>query len=75
MNYYLSAHILSDYLQPHGLYSLPGSAVLGNSPGRNTRGGCHALLRGNLPALQAGSLPTEAPEKPSESRSAMSDSL
>ena len=27
------------------------------------------------PALQAGSLPTEAPEKPSESRSAMSDSL
>ena len=41
--------------------SLPGSSVHGNSPGRNTGEGCHALLQGifpmqgsnpGLPALQ-----------------------
>ena len=27
-------------------YSLPGSSVHGNSPGKNTGVGCHALLQG-----------------------------
>ena len=49
--------------------SLPGS-----SPGKNTGVGCHALLQGNLPnpgtepgspALQADSLSSETPGKPS----------
>ena len=53
--------------------SLPGSSVHGDSPGKNTRVDCHALLQGNLPtrgmkprspALQADSLLTEPPEKP-----------
>ena len=48
----------------------PGFSVHGDSPGKNTGVGCHALLRGNLrdqgieprsPALQADSLPTEPP--------------
>ena len=51
--------VMPDSLRPHGLYSLPGSTVLGNSPGKNTGGGCHALLWGNLPALQADSLLSE----------------
>ena len=54
-------------------YSPPGSSVLGDSPGKNTGVGCHALLQGNLPnpgieprssTLQADSLPSEAPGKP-----------
>ena len=53
--------------------SPPGSSVHGDSPGKNTGVGCHALLQGNLsnpgiqprsPALQADSLPTEPPGKP-----------
>ena len=53
--------------------SQPGSYVHGDSPGKNTRVGCHALLQGNLPnpgieprspALQADSLPSEPPGKP-----------
>ena len=36
-------------LQPHGLYSPPGSSVHGESPGKNTGVGCHALLQGILP--------------------------
>ena len=53
-------------------HSLPGSCVHGNSPGKNTGMGCHALLQ-DLPnpgikpkslALQANSLPPEPPEKP-----------
>ena len=49
-------------------YSLPGSSVPGDSPGKNTRVGCYALLQGNLhnpgikprsPALQADSLLSE----------------
>ena len=28
---------------------LPGSSVLGDSPGKNTRVGCHALLPGIFP--------------------------
>ena len=30
-------------------YSLPGSCVHGDSPGKNTRVGCHALLQGIFP--------------------------
>ena len=30
-------------------YSLPGSSVHGNSPGKNTGVGCHALLQGIFP--------------------------
>ena len=53
-------------------FSLPGSSVHGDSPGKNTGMGCHLLLQGNLPhpgtepgspALQADSLPTEPPGK------------
>ena len=53
--------------------SLPGSSVHGDSPGKDTGVGCHALLWGGLPnpgiehrspALQADSLPSEPPEKP-----------
>ena len=50
-----------------------GSSVHGDSPGKTTEVGCHALLQGNLPnpgikprspALQADSLPSETPGKP-----------
>ena len=50
----------------------PGSSVHGDSPGKNTGGGCHALPQGNLPnpgieprspALQADSAPSEPPGK------------
>ena len=56
--------------------SPPGSSVHGNSPGKNTGVGCHALLQGifltqglNLSLLcllhwQAGSLPLVPPGKP-----------
>ena len=54
--------------------SPPGSSVHGNSPGKNTGVGCHALLQGifptqgikpRSPALQkADSLPSEPPGKP-----------
>ena len=56
--------------------SPPGSSVHGDSPGKNTGVGCHALLQGilptkglNLPLLhlqhwQAGSLPPAPPGKP-----------
>ena len=52
--------------------SPPGSAVHGDSPGKNTGVGCHALLQGifptqglkpRAPALQAESLPSEPPGK------------
>ena len=55
-------------------YSLPGSSVNGGSLGENTGVGCHALLQGifptqgsnlGLPTLQAGSLTSEPPGKPS----------
>ena len=32
--------------------TLPGSSVHGDSPGKNTRVGCHGLLQGNLPNLE-----------------------
>ena len=53
--------------------SPPGSSVHGDSPGKNTVVGCHALLQGNLPSpriepraptLQADSLLCEPPGKP-----------
>ena len=43
------ASVGSDSLQPYGL-SPPGSSVHGDSPGKNTRGGCRALLQGVFPA-------------------------
>ena len=39
---------MSNSLQPHEC-SLPGSSVLGDSPGKNTGVGCHALLQGIFP--------------------------
>ena len=64
---------MSDSLQTYGLCSLPGSSVQGDSSGKNTRVGCHALLQGGhpdpgiksrSPTLQADSLPSELPGKP-----------
>ena len=54
-------------------YSPPGGLVHGDFLGKNTGVGCHALLQGNLPnpgvkprspALQADSLLSEMPGKP-----------
>ena len=54
-------------------YSPPDSSVHGDSPGKNTGVGRHALLPRDLPnpeneprspTLQAGSLPSEPPGKP-----------
>ena len=57
-------------------YSPPDSSVLGDSPGKNTGAGCHALLQGIFPTQgsnpgllhllhwQAGSLALAAPGKP-----------
>ena len=69
----LSSSIVSDSLWPMNC-SPPGSSVHGDSLGKNTWVGCHALLQGifpiqgsNLglpPALQAESLPFESPGKP-----------
>ena len=59
-------------------YSLPGSSVHGDSPGKNTGVGYHALLQGIIPTQgsnpdllrllhwQAGSLPLVLPGKPSK---------
>ena len=53
--------------------NLPGSYVNGDSPGKNTGEGCHALPPGDLhnpgiearpPTLQKDSLLSEPPEKP-----------
>ena len=56
-------------------YSPPGSSVHGDSPGKNTEVGCHALLQGifpiqgsnwhllHLPHWQASSLPLAPPGK------------
>ena len=35
---------MSDSVQPYALYGLPGSFVHGDSPGKNTGVGCHALF-------------------------------
>ena len=51
-------------------YSLPGSSVHGDSPGKNTGVSCHALLQGDqthvscLLNWQAGSLPLVPSGKP-----------
>ena len=45
----LSCSVTSDSLQPYGLYSPLGSSVHGDSPGKNTGVGCHALLQGIFP--------------------------
>ena len=54
-------------------YIPPGSSVHGDSPGKNTGVGCHALLQGGLrnlgieprsPALRADSLPAEPSGSP-----------
>ena len=44
----LSHAVMSDSLRPHGC-SPPGSFVHWDTPGRNDRVGCHALLRGIFP--------------------------
>ena len=57
-------------------WGLPGSSVHGDSPGKDTGVGCHALLQGIFPTQgsnpgllhwQVGSLPTELPGKPHSS--------
>ena len=60
--------------------SPPGSSIHGNSPGKNTGVGCHALLQGIFPTQwsnpcllcllnwQPGSLPLAPPRKPSQPR-------
>ena len=45
----LSHKAMSDSVQPHGLCSPTGSSVQGDSPGKNTAVGCHALLQGIFP--------------------------
>ena len=44
----LSHSVMSDSLWPHG-WSLPGSSVHGDSPGKDAGVGCHALLQGIFP--------------------------
>ena len=67
--------VVSNFLQPHGLWDPMWPTRLlcpWNSPGRNTGVGCHFLLQGifpgpgikpRSPTLKANSLPTEPPEK------------
>ena len=49
MCYVLSCPVMSHSLQPLGLYSLPGSPVHQDSPGKYTGVGCHVLLQGIFP--------------------------
>ena len=70
-----SHSVMSDSLRPHDS-SPPGPSVHGDSPGKNTGGGCHAFLQGifltqgsNRHLLrrlywQVGSLPLAPPGKP-----------
>ena len=44
----LSHSVMSHSLQPHGLQPT-GSSIHGDSPGKSTGVGCHALLQGILP--------------------------
>ena len=56
--------------------SLPGSSILGDSPGKNTGVGCHVLFQGIFPTqglnpgltLQVNSLLIEPPGKPKNTR-------
>ena len=71
----LSCSVVSNSLRPHGLCSLPGSSVHGDSPGKNAGLGCHDLLQWIFPTqelnlcllcllhCQAGSLPLAPPVK------------
>ena len=45
----ISCSVVSDSVQPHALYSLLGSSVHGDSPGKNIGVGCYALLQGIFP--------------------------
>ena len=45
----LSRSATSNSLRSHGLYNPPDSSVHGDSPGKNTGVGCHALLQGIFP--------------------------
>ena len=70
----LSHSVVSDSLRPMDC-SLPCSSVHGDSPGKNTRVGCHALLQGifpgiepRSPALQTDSLLSEPTGKPKNTR-------
>ena len=49
-------------------YSQPGSFVHGDSPGKNTEEGCHALLQGIFPTqvsyISGGFFPSEPTGKP-----------
>ena len=45
----LSNSVMSNSLQLHGLYRLPGSSAHGDSPGKNTVVGCHVLFQGIFP--------------------------
>ena len=45
---YLVAHLCLTLCDPRDC-SLPGSSVHGDSPGKNTGVGCHALLQGIFP--------------------------
>ena len=44
--YVLSHWVMSNSLHPHGLYTLLGSSVHGDFPGKNTGVGSYALLQG-----------------------------
>ena len=66
----LSCSVWSDSCDPMAC-SPPGSSVLGDSPGRNTGVGCHALFQGIFPTKGSNpglphcrdSLPSEPPGK------------
>ena len=63
----LSCSVVSDSLQPHGLYPTR-FLCLWDFPGKNTGVGCHFLLQGNLPELVSpelagGFLTTKPPGK------------
>ena len=47
-------------------YSLPGSSVHGDSPGKNTGVGCHALLQGIFPTKWSNPSPTLQVDSSSE---------
>ena len=48
----LSHSVVSNSLRPHDC-SPPGSSVHGDSPGKNTGVGCHALLQGIFPTQES----------------------
>ena len=78
-NVCVSHSVVSDSLQPHGLYFCQW-----NSPGKNTGVGCHLFLPGDLPdpgiearspALQVDSLPPGKPKYTDTSLQFMQDLL